>query len=249
MSGLPHLFPGPPPERAAPVLPAADLDAALAFYVRLGFRAARVYPPPASYAIMVRGALELHLFAMPEVDPRANSSGCYLRVPDVAALHASWVPLLPGLAPLVDQPYGQREFHLVDPSGNLLRIGSPIPDGPRRLRVAVACTRSYENPIAAAAGEVITVEREDPDEPDWFWCRGPDGREGWVFRSFFVADGHGHRLVRDYDAAELDLAEGDLLVALEEAGGWLRCATTDGRVGWVRASRVAAAPTAAGGEA
>jgi uncharacterized glyoxalase superfamily protein PhnB len=34
------------------------------------------------------------------------------------------------VTPLVDQPWGMREFALTDPSGNRLRIGRPITDDP-----------------------------------------------------------------------------------------------------------------------
>jgi uncharacterized glyoxalase superfamily protein PhnB len=31
-----------------------------------------------------------------------------------------------GLGPVEDQPYGLREFVVVDPDGNKIRVGSPI---------------------------------------------------------------------------------------------------------------------------
>ena len=57
---------------------------------------------------------------------------CYLFVDDADALHAEWraIGVEPDrttgsrLVPPSTTAYGMREFALVDPSGNLLRVGS-----------------------------------------------------------------------------------------------------------------------------
>lgn len=120
------------PEQAIPVLPCRSLDEALAFYGRLGFGVAGRYDEH-GYAVVRRGGWELHFFVMPELDPAASYSGCYVRVPDVDGLYAEFaageLPStgIPRLGPLPeDQPYGMREFHLVDPDGNLVRVGQPV---------------------------------------------------------------------------------------------------------------------------
>ena len=70
---------------------------------------------------------------MPEIDPLTTIAGCYLRVEDADALYREWdavgVPTEAEtgsrlIAP-ADTDYGMREFALVDPNGNLLRVGSP----------------------------------------------------------------------------------------------------------------------------
>ena len=107
-----------------PTLPALDLDAAIAFYARLGFVLRRRYEAE-GYAILARDGAELHLWRCDDRHVSENS-GCYLRVHGIAALHAAFAAA--GVEPgsLIDQPYGQRELHLIDPSGNLLRFGEPI---------------------------------------------------------------------------------------------------------------------------
>jgi hypothetical protein len=63
-----------------------------------------------------------------------TAANCYLRVGDADALFAEWdvvgVPSDPAtgsrLQAPVDTEYGMRELALVDPSGNLLRAGSPL---------------------------------------------------------------------------------------------------------------------------
>ena len=77
----------------------------------------------------------LHLIADPDVDPRSTASSCFLYVDDADAVHAQWSAAGVGaegdvdgtrLVPPVDTPYGMRELAVVDPSGNLLRVGSPV---------------------------------------------------------------------------------------------------------------------------
>ncbi len=54
--------------------------------------------------------------------PAANEAACYVFIADVDAFHAA----LPGeiaVGPIVDQPWGMREFSVTDPSGNVLRFG------------------------------------------------------------------------------------------------------------------------------
>ena len=119
-------------ERAIPVLPARDLAATLAFYERLGFVETGTTWDVYRYLIISRGQYELHFFEDPDVDPLTTATGCYLRVADADALYAEWeqigVPhdaatgsrlVAPG-----DTQYRMREFALVDPNGNLLRVGS-----------------------------------------------------------------------------------------------------------------------------
>jgi catechol 2,3-dioxygenase-like lactoylglutathione lyase family enzyme len=120
------------PTSAVPILPSRDLGETLAFYERLGFERRGADYSVWNYLIIGRGGAELHFYGQPDVDPLTTSSGCYLRVDDADALHAEWdavgVPTDPSngsrLMPPVTTDYGMREFALVDPSGNLVRVGS-----------------------------------------------------------------------------------------------------------------------------
>lgn len=124
-------------DRATPNLPSRDFAATAQFYARLGFRERF---RDAGWMILERGSLQLEFFPHPELDPRANYAGSCLRIADARALHAAFAraglpasPLaVPRLTPPVDQPWGFREFALVDPDGNLLRGLEPLgaPDCP-----------------------------------------------------------------------------------------------------------------------
>jgi catechol 2,3-dioxygenase-like lactoylglutathione lyase family enzyme len=121
------------PEFAVPIMPSKDLDATLAFYERLGFENVGAPPSEWNYLIIRRGTVQLHFYGDSEVDPLTTSSSCYVFTDDADALYQSWsaigIPADPTtgsrLHAPVDTDYGQREFALVDPSGNLVRVGSP----------------------------------------------------------------------------------------------------------------------------
>lgn len=120
-------------EHAVPILPSRDLHETLDFYGRLGFEPRGASIEEYRYLILARGTIELHFWSAPDVDPLATDAGCYVRVREADALFAEWdavgVPSDPAtgsrLVPPTDTDYGMREFALVDPSGNLLRVGSP----------------------------------------------------------------------------------------------------------------------------
>lgn len=114
---------------AIPTLPSRSLPATVAFYARLGFESELFGD---HYAILTRGDLELHFFAHPDLVPATSHAGCYLRVRDVDRLHADLrraaLPAhgIPRMDAPGDKPWGMREFAIVDPDGNLLRIGQVI---------------------------------------------------------------------------------------------------------------------------
>ena len=121
-------------ETAVPILPSRNLDETLAFYERLGFENRGAPPKEWNYLIIGRGGGELHFFQAPAVDPLTTDAGCYIRVTDAEALFEEWQRIgvaedpVTGsrLIPPSDTDYGMREFAVVDQSGNLVRVGSPL---------------------------------------------------------------------------------------------------------------------------
>ena len=111
-----------------PFLASRDVAETVAFYERLGFELLRLHEDfgPA-YLLLRRDDVELHFVHSPDTDPAESSGGCYLRLEDAQAVYDEWEPLaVAGMHPPLDTPWGMREFFLVDPSGNLLRIGTRL---------------------------------------------------------------------------------------------------------------------------
>src|SRR5687767_10188460 len=106
----------------------------------------------------------------------------------------------------------------------------------RSVRATAAHARSYEDPIAFAAGDQLAVGRRDPDDPRWLWCLHPGtGKAGWVPETFlaFDASGRSGTACRAYRAVELSVEAGERLSAGETVAGWTWCARADGSAGWV----------------
>ncbi len=121
-------------DTAIPILPCRSLPATVDFYRRLGFEGD--LHPHGNYAILTRGSLELHFFGFPDLVPGESITGCYLRVADVDTIEkeisAAGLPRtgIPRQDRLEDKPWGMREFAVVDPDGNLIRIGQILERNP-----------------------------------------------------------------------------------------------------------------------
>jgi catechol 2,3-dioxygenase-like lactoylglutathione lyase family enzyme len=126
-------------EVAIPTLPAKNIEETIVFYDGLGFKLALRIQDPQEYIILRKGSLELHFFPWPELDPTSNFSGCYMRVSDVDVLYegfsAARLPArgIPSLGGIERKFYDMREFRLVDPSGNLLRVGEQMKKPAKRV--------------------------------------------------------------------------------------------------------------------
>jgi catechol 2,3-dioxygenase-like lactoylglutathione lyase family enzyme len=119
-----------PDDIAIPQLPSRNLAITLEFYRRLGFDG--FIHSHGGYAILMRGTLELHFFAHSRLEPEKSAHCCYLRVTNVESLHWEFsradLPRegIPRQDALEDKPWGLREFAVVDPDGNLIRIGQVL---------------------------------------------------------------------------------------------------------------------------
>lgn len=117
-----------PHDLAIPILPSRSVADTVAFYRCLGFEGGP-HEFNHSYAILRRGSVEIHFFTHEELLPEESSAGCYIRVLDVEKIYRECLPCdlpsegIPRMDPLENKPWGLREFAIVDPDGNLLRIG------------------------------------------------------------------------------------------------------------------------------
>lgn len=120
-----------PYDLAIPIFPSGSIPATVDFYHRLGFEGG-AHEFNKDYAILNRGAIELHFFKHQTLVPAESFAGCYIRVIDVQGIYQSFRSIdlpstgIPRMDTLEDKPWGLREFAVVDLDGNLLRIGEVI---------------------------------------------------------------------------------------------------------------------------
>ncbi|HVK79148.1 MAG TPA: VOC family protein [Verrucomicrobiae bacterium] len=114
-----------------PFLRVPHIDAAVSFFTdTLGFQ---VSIRAGEYALVYRDDVAFRLVEDEHLPPRGNGRyTSYIDVDDADALFDELKPkldLLPAghVTPLCDQPYGQREFAVLGPDGDLIGFGSPIP--------------------------------------------------------------------------------------------------------------------------
>jgi catechol 2,3-dioxygenase-like lactoylglutathione lyase family enzyme len=108
-------------QQAAPYSPVRDVDAALAFYVTLGFDVRRYAGD--DYGFATRDGVELHLGRVAEADHHRASA--YVHVLDSNAVAAEWRTAGAEVHGPQDTAWGKHEGAMVDPDGNVIRFGSP----------------------------------------------------------------------------------------------------------------------------
>lgn len=125
-------------ETTIPILPCRSIDETLAFYGALGFGVTYRQKRPNTYAVVERGGIGLHFFVLRGLDPASSYSTCYVSVTDIDGLYEAFRDGLrqafgrlpsrgvPRIGALKDTSYGVRQFVVVDPGGNYIRIGQPL---------------------------------------------------------------------------------------------------------------------------
>lgn len=111
------------------ILPSCDLDQTAEFYTKLGFTETGRWTGH-GYLIMVMDQIEVHFAHDPNHRPSESDHAIYIRTDDVDSLsahvHSKGIPSdgsIPRFLPAEDKSWGMRELHLLDPDGNLLRVG------------------------------------------------------------------------------------------------------------------------------
>ena len=108
------------------ILPCNDIDAAEAFFARLGF--SRLKDGPDHYRILSdgkRGSLHLNPAVEGWLVPGRNPFGLYLYREDVDGIAAAFTDEIIGKDGPSDKPWGMYEFALNGPDDVLVRVGWP----------------------------------------------------------------------------------------------------------------------------
>src|SRR6204780_2331317 len=121
----------------APGLPTTDMARTVEHYHRLGFTfsapgsAEQAPPAEAGFAIGERDGVSLHFALKPDHDPSRTATWVYISVEDADELSAEFDASGAGQGRTPrDTAYKMRELAHIDPDGNLLLFGSPLPEDP-----------------------------------------------------------------------------------------------------------------------
>ena len=112
-----------------PKLPMRNKDETKDYYInKLGFiqLGSEDYE---EYLMIKKDQIEIHFFLFKDLDPKENYGQVYIRTDDIDNLYKSMlerkISIHPN-GPLTQQPWGQKEFSLLDPDNNLLTFGQSI---------------------------------------------------------------------------------------------------------------------------
>jgi catechol 2,3-dioxygenase-like lactoylglutathione lyase family enzyme len=110
-----------------PQLPSTCLENTSRFYrQKLGFREVGRYP---DWLVLQWEKQELQFWLTTDAS-LAETSSCYVRVQGIEALYKTYaaIPdLLRAEHALAVRAWGMNEFYVLDPDGNLLKFGEPVP--------------------------------------------------------------------------------------------------------------------------
>lgn len=112
-----------------PKLPMRSKSATRDFYInKLGFREAGTEDFE-GYLMLQKDAVEIHFFEFKDLNPKENYGQVYIRTNDIDSLYQSLLDNKTAIHPngsLKIQPWGQKEFSLLDPDNNLLTFGQTL---------------------------------------------------------------------------------------------------------------------------
>jgi len=76
----------------------------------------------------------------------------------------------------------------------------------------------YPNPLILKVGDRVKILKKVsyPQWLDWYYCKAPDGSEGWISKNYLSNTADNAEIINPYNAIELDANPGDDMVLLFE---------------------------------
>ena len=112
-----------------PKLPMRDKNVTREFYMnKLGFKEVGSADYD-GYLMIEKDQIEIHFFEFKKLDPKENYGQVYIRTDNIDSFYQSLLDFKTRIHPngqLATQPWGQKEFSVLDPDSNLLTFGQSI---------------------------------------------------------------------------------------------------------------------------
>ncbi len=115
-----------------PIFPSTNFKRTAEFFQNLGFELAFEYEEE-GYLILVRDGVELHYARDPTHEASTSDHSAFVRVENAIELSKSFAKSglpsggIPRVGHAENKPWGVCELAVIDPDGNLLRMGHNLP--------------------------------------------------------------------------------------------------------------------------
>ena len=76
-------------------------------------------------------------------------------------------------------------------------------------RVTEEHKASFDYAFIAEKEESVSVGREDPEMPGWFWCKNSSGLEAWIPKTHIEINGETAVFNQPYNSSENNAKPGD----------------------------------------
>jgi len=93
----------------------------------------------------------------------------------------------------------------------------------------------FHVPLIAKEGEIVEGHERETEYEGWLWCKNSSGVNAWVPETYLekTSDSGQYQFLKDYNAQELTVSEGQEVIVLDEESGWAWARTTLGEEGWI----------------
>ena len=85
----------------------------------------------------------------------------------------------------------------------------------------------------AAKGDIVRFERRPTEFIGWLWCTNQNGESAWAPESWVALIEDSCRFERDYNARELTIHPGEIVIGELEESGWVWIRNSNEKTGWV----------------
>jgi SH3-like domain-containing protein len=105
----------------------------------------------------------------------------------------------------------------------------------RILKVIKDHKSEFHVPLMAKKGEIVEGQEKETEWEGWLFCRNASGIHGWVPKSYLesISESGRFQFLRDYNARELTVDQGQEVIVLDEESSWAWVRTLLGEEGWI----------------
>lgn len=92
---------------------------------------------------------------------------------------------------------------------------------------------AYPDSFTVNKGEILKIKKKESDWNGWIWCVKDTGEGRWIPMDYLDIHENKAKIIKDYNAIELTVATGQILVIEKESYGWVWVNDENNNSGWI----------------